>query len=133
VTTPPVLPPMVVMEPMPMPMVDRSLRAFVKTPAGQASIVVGAAGVVSLIAAAALGATVLSAKNDYMQGCNAGRCDQGLYDSAHGKAIGTDVLIGIGAAAVVTSVVLLAVRPGLAKHAARTPLRLNAANLTVSF
>jgi tetratricopeptide (TPR) repeat protein len=117
----------------PAPVTDRSVRAFVKTPAGQAAIAVGVIGAAALITAAALGGTVLSARDEYARGCDAGHCDNALYDSAHDRALATDVLIGIGAAAVVTSAILLAVRPGLRAQASRTPVRLNAANLTVSF
>jgi tetratricopeptide (TPR) repeat protein len=115
------------------PAVDRSLHAFIKTPTGRASIAVGTLGAAALLSAAIVGGTVLSARADYAQGCDAGHCDDALYDSAHTRAVATDVLLGIGAAAVITSVALLVVRPGLRAHAAAAPVRRVAQGLAVSF
>jgi tetratricopeptide (TPR) repeat protein len=65
-----------------------------------------------LIAAIGTGATALGRYQDYDRSCD-GRCNDDYYESAHRLAIATDVLIPIGAALVVTSIVLFAKRPKL--------------------
>jgi hypothetical protein len=72
---------------------------------------------------------VLAQRGPYHSGCDAGRCDDALYQRTHGLAIGTDVLIAVGAVAVATSVVLLIVRPGMRTRERRAA----ASGLAVTF
>jgi tetratricopeptide (TPR) repeat protein len=98
-------------------------RDFIHSKQALAGLAVGAVGVAALITAAGLGGAALSAKNDYNSGCDAGLCDQSRWDAAHGMALGTDVLIGVGAAAVVTGVILILTRPKAPKTAMRASLQ----------
>ena len=79
---------------------------FLATTRGKVTIALAAVGAVSLITAAALGGVALSTRNDYRSGCDRGACDDGKYDRARGLAIGTDVLIGVGAASAIGALVL---------------------------
>jgi tetratricopeptide (TPR) repeat protein len=92
-------------------------KPFFGSPQRIAGAAVLGVGVVSLILTAALGGSALAAHSDYNKGCDLGACNDATYDRAHGLAIGSDVMLGIGVAAVAAGVILLAVKP---KEAART-------------
>lgn len=68
-------------------------------------------GGVFLITGAAPGGTALAQRASYDRTCDGGHCDQPQYYLAHNEAIVTDMLISVGAAAAVTSIVLFATRP----------------------
>jgi tetratricopeptide (TPR) repeat protein len=105
----------IVTTPPPLPPAHDARRTRTRVAIGVAA----AAGAI-LVAAAVTGGLALAKRGDYDRGCDQGRCDPSLYDGAHGLAIGTDVLIGLGVAAAITSVVLFATRPR-ATHAAAPP------------
>ena len=65
----------------------------------------------ALVTSAATGALALSNKNTYLDSCDLGSCNHGTWQTAHRLAIGTDVLMAVGVAAAVTTVVLALVRP----------------------
>jgi hypothetical protein len=109
---PPVAPPVAVLapsapvlvgEPMPRP-------RLVDTTEGRAAIGLGAATLAIFGASAVTGGVVLADKSRYHDSCN-GICDGALYNRAHTLAVTTDVLIGVGGAAAVASLVLFLVHP----------------------
>jgi hypothetical protein len=84
---------------------------FVRSRQGVAALSLGAVGVAALVTGAALGGRVLALRSDVDASCRAGACDRAEYDRAHAMAVATDVLIPIGAVAIVTAVVLVLTRP----------------------
>ena len=70
----------------------------------------GGLTVATLLTAAITGGLALSNNNAYRDSC-AFVCDHGAYESAHGLAVGTDVMLSIGVAAGVTTLVLVLTRP----------------------
>jgi tetratricopeptide (TPR) repeat protein len=89
-----------------------------------AAIALGAAGVVAIIAGSITGAMALSIRDQYHAGCLSGPCDQALYDRGFPLAVTTDVLIGVGAVAVVAAAVVFLTRPRTADaQASRTWMR----------
>jgi tetratricopeptide (TPR) repeat protein len=93
--------------PAPVSPVSDGKRA-VLTRAGVGLATIGAA---LILVSIGTGVGALSARKDYDAGCNAGHCQDDQYDSAHRLANATDVLLPLGVAAVVTSIVIFAVRP----------------------
>jgi hypothetical protein len=83
---------------------------FIDTAQGRAAIGVGVGALALFVAGAATGGVVLSDKSQYHDSCNT-ICDGGLYNRAHTIAITTDVLLSVGGAAAVTSLVLFLVHP----------------------
>jgi tetratricopeptide (TPR) repeat protein len=89
-----------------------------------AAIALGAGGVVALVVASITGAMALSIRDQYHAGCLSGPCDQALYDRGFPLAVTTDVLIGVGAVAVVAAAVLFLTRPhGADAQASRNWMR----------
>ena len=80
--------------------------SFVRSTRGQAALAVAAVGGAALLTAAITGGVALSDRDSYRAGCAAGRCDDTRYDDGRRLAIGTDVLLGIGAAAAVTATIV---------------------------
>jgi tetratricopeptide (TPR) repeat protein len=104
----------VIVAPSPAPLIappalrgDSDKRA-VLTKAGIGMATVGAA---LILVSIGTGVGALSARKDYDDSCGAGRCQDDQYDKAHRLANATDFLLPLGVAAVVTSIVLFAVRP----------------------
>jgi tetratricopeptide (TPR) repeat protein len=118
---PPPSPAPVVIAPSPAPVVvppspaRSDGRRAVFTKAAIATSVVGAA---LIVIGLGTGAGALGAREDYDRGCNRGMCADADYDKAHRLANATDFLLPVGVAAVVTSIVLFAVRPKAARRVA---------------
>jgi hypothetical protein len=104
---------------------------FLSTPRGRATVALAAAGGALLLTAAVTGAVALDGRSSYDAGCDAGACDRAAFDRMHAFAIATDVLIGVGAAAGVTAIVLAATRPR-ARAFAVVPLAGGAPGLAVA-
>jgi tetratricopeptide (TPR) repeat protein len=116
-----------------------------KKPRHVASLTVGGIGVAALIAAVGTGAAALRDKSELDAVCQNGLCPpakQNQIDEGHRLALSTDILIGIGAAAVLTGVILLVVesrrpppaaRTAAARPAASAAARSAAAGLLVRF
>jgi tetratricopeptide (TPR) repeat protein len=83
---------------------------FAQTPHGTATLAVGGATVALLLTSAITGGLALSNNSTYRDGC-AVACDHGTYETAHNLAVATDVMISIGVAAGVTTLVLVLTRP----------------------
>jgi tetratricopeptide (TPR) repeat protein len=84
---------------------------FIRTPQGIATFAVGGFAVAAFLTSAITGGLAISRNNDYRDGCNLDICDHALYESARSLAIGTDVMLALGVAATVTTIVLAVVRP----------------------
>lgn len=83
---------------------------FAQTPQGTATLAVGGATVALLLTSAITGGLALSNNGTYRDSC-AVVCDHGAYETAHNLAVATDVMISIGVAAGVTTLVLVLTRP----------------------
>jgi tetratricopeptide (TPR) repeat protein len=84
---------------------------FTSTARGRATIALAAIGGFALVTAAGTGGVALAERSRYDAGCAAGACDPSLFTGGQRLAIATDVLIGVGAALAITSVVLVLTRP----------------------
>jgi hypothetical protein len=84
---------------------------FTDAAQGRAAVGLGVSALALVVAGAATGGVVLAEKSEYHQSCDH-VCDAGLYGRAHALAVTTDVLLSVGAAAAVTSVVLTLTRLG---------------------
>jgi hypothetical protein len=94
---------------------------FASTTWGRAVIGTGTAAAAALVAAAVTGGLAVTTRSQLDQTCNT-LCDYSRYDRAHALAIATDVLIGVGAASALTSLVLGLTRPRRSLRAAWAPL-----------
>jgi len=83
---------------------------FARTTRGKATIALAVAGGALLVTSAVTGAVALGDRAAYRAGCAAGRCDDASYDGGRRVAVATDVLLGFGAAAAVTAVIVGVVR-----------------------
>ena len=102
-------------------------RPFVRTTRGKATIALAVAGGALLVTSAITGGVALADRGAYRAGCAAGQCDDASYDGGRRVAVATDVLLGIGAAAAVTAVIVgvarshsrrsFAVAPSVTTHA----------------
>jgi tetratricopeptide (TPR) repeat protein len=85
-------------------------RPFVRTTRGMATMALAAVGGALLVSSAITGGVALSDRDRYRAGCAAGRCDDAGYDGGRRLAVATDVLLGLGAAAAVTAVIVAVTR-----------------------
>lgn len=84
---------------------------FARTARGKTTIALAVVGGALLVTGAVTGGVALGDRATYRAGCAVGRCDDAGYDGGRRMAVATDVLIGIGAAAAVTAVIVGVVRP----------------------
>jgi tetratricopeptide (TPR) repeat protein len=103
---------------------------FLQTTGGKVTVALAVLTGVAAIIAAGLGASALSARDEYRAGCTAGACNDSTYDRAHSLALGTDVLIGIAGASAIAALAV-----GLTTNAAikRPQVRAQAGGLAVVF
>jgi hypothetical protein len=99
--------PIVEVRPAPSP------RSFWSTPRGYATIGVGAVALGLVATGAVTGAIVLDDRATYRTSCTLA-CNDDLYAHAHGLAVATDVVLGIGGVAAVTTALLVLTRPARA-------------------
>jgi hypothetical protein len=87
------------------------------------------------VGAIAAGSWSLTRYNDLKSSCGmtAAGCSSSDKDAVHAGAIATDVLIGVGAAAAVTTLVLFIVEPRLRSHAASEHARVHLGPTGVTF
>jgi hypothetical protein len=83
-----------------------------------ASIVLGGAALVGGALLAYFGATAVSARDSLRTSCAPG-CSPSQVDAVRNREIAANVSLGVGLAAAATAVVLLVVRPGETRRAAR--------------
>jgi tetratricopeptide (TPR) repeat protein len=97
--------------PPPPPPIDYSLREkrATFTSAAIATVVIGG---VMIVAALGTGGAALNRYDEYDSSCNR-ICKDDFYESSRRLAVATDVMIPIGTALVITSIVLFAKRPKL--------------------
>jgi tetratricopeptide (TPR) repeat protein len=99
-----------------------------------ASLVLGEIGLAALISSIGTGVAALVAKSDLDGRCPKGVCPESAradVDRGQALAISTDVLIGVGAAAVVVGAVLLIVETR--RPARRAQVRASGGGLTIRF
>jgi hypothetical protein len=85
--------------------------SFIRSPRGIATISIAGVGVLALLSSAVTGGLALSTKNSYHASCAGFVCNDSLYSEARSLGIATDVMIGVGVAAAVTTLVLVLTRP----------------------
>jgi tetratricopeptide (TPR) repeat protein len=83
---------------------------FAHTPHGAATLAMGSITVATLLTSAITGGLAISNRDAYRDSCIFA-CDHGAYETAHNLAITTDVLLSVGVAAGVTTLVLVLTRP----------------------
>jgi tetratricopeptide (TPR) repeat protein len=87
-----------------------SFARFAETPHGIATLAMGGFTVAALLTSAITGGLALSNNSSYRDSCTF-VCDHGAYETAHSLAIGTDVMLSLGVAAGITTLVLALTRP----------------------
>jgi tetratricopeptide (TPR) repeat protein len=87
-----------------------SFQRFAETPHGIATLALGGFTVAALLTATITGSLALSNNGSYRDSCTF-VCDHGAYETAHSLAIGTDVMLSLGVAAGITTLVLALTRP----------------------
>jgi hypothetical protein len=98
----PPAPPAVVAEEAP-PTVEKR---WIQTGRGRASVALATVAALLLGSAAVTGSLALVDRGAYNDSCDAHFCNHLLYERMHGLAIGTDVLIGVGAATALAAILI---------------------------
>jgi tetratricopeptide (TPR) repeat protein len=111
-------------QPVPQPKAVEPKPSVVMVEASERRALLGRAGTGTGIATGVIAATAILTgslslweRGRYDSTCNAGACDRGIYSTGRNLAITTDVFIGVGVAAAVTTIVLFVVRPKASKLA----------------
>jgi hypothetical protein len=101
------------------PMVGRASKPtpFLKSARGHAVIGIGAVALALFASSAVTGGIVLSERDRYRKSCDVS-CDESLYNHAHNLAVTTDVMLALGGAAAITSLVVALTRPRAHRFAA---------------
>jgi hypothetical protein len=79
--------------------------SFASTTRGRATITLGVLSGAMLLTGAILGGLAVSTHSDYERSCNT-TCDHSIYTRGHSLAIATDVLLSVGAASTVTTLLV---------------------------
>ncbi len=97
------------------PTEDRPRARFLSTSHGRAAVALGVIGLGVLVGAAVTGGISISDRSDYDASCKHGTCNDAVYREGQTLSYATDVLIGLGSAAALTSIVLIATYPWRSK------------------